>query len=260
MSYNDCNDMPYYILENIKANPKYYAFTNENILKAREDSAFMGDIIVANKDLIFMAIQKYCRKSSDLIAEQYRIDKADLLQEARIGMMRAIRKFDISKGYKFSTYAVVIFIRDVQAYLNSRVPTLKLPPKAQDILFKLRKYELQCNKENKEYNLEEACADLGILPESAYKAVRMSQTLYFDDMELLEESEDTCNEAIHNLNAQDYVNIISVELTDIQKQIFERILQGHSIYKINRELKVKRKDISKVISIASEILGESNEI
>lgn len=51
----------------------------------------------------------------------------DLVQEARMGLMHAARRFDPSKGNKFSTYAVTCAHASVLRYLNRRAPTVRTP-------------------------------------------------------------------------------------------------------------------------------------
>ncbi|MEJ2563956.1 MAG: sigma-70 family RNA polymerase sigma factor [Anaerolineales bacterium] len=53
-------------------------------------------LILANVRLVFSVAKKYCGRGMPLM---------DLVQEGHIGLMRAAKKFDYKRGYKFSTYA-----------------------------------------------------------------------------------------------------------------------------------------------------------
>ncbi len=51
----------------------------------------------------------------------------DLLQVGSMGLLRAIERFDLEKGYAFSTFAVPYIRGEIQHYLRDKSPTLKMP-------------------------------------------------------------------------------------------------------------------------------------
>jgi RNA polymerase sigma-B factor len=51
----------------------------------------------------------------------------DLLQVGSMGLLRAIDRFDLDKGYAFSTFAVPYIRGEIQHYLRDKSPTLKVP-------------------------------------------------------------------------------------------------------------------------------------
>lgn len=51
----------------------------------------------------------------------------DLLQVGSMGLLRAIERFDMDKGYAFSTFAVPYIRGEIQHYLRDKSPTLKMP-------------------------------------------------------------------------------------------------------------------------------------
>nr|WP_305808199.1 RNA polymerase sigma factor SigF [Synechococcus sp. PCC 7502] len=51
----------------------------------------------------------------------------DLLQVGSMGLLRAIDRFDMDKGYAFSTFAVPYIRGEIQHYLRDKSPTLKMP-------------------------------------------------------------------------------------------------------------------------------------
>jgi RNA polymerase sigma-B factor len=51
----------------------------------------------------------------------------DLMQVGSMGLLRAIDRFDLDKGYAFSTFAVPYIRGEIQHYLRDKSPTLKMP-------------------------------------------------------------------------------------------------------------------------------------
>lgn len=55
------------------------------------------------------------------------IEFADLIQEGNLGLMKAIEKFDVSKGIKFSTYAVQWIRQTISRAMSNKARTIRLP-------------------------------------------------------------------------------------------------------------------------------------
>jgi len=57
----------------------------------------------------------------------------DLLQVGCIGLIRAIERFDVTRGHAFSTFAMPYIRGEIQHYLRDKSPSLKLPRRWQDL-------------------------------------------------------------------------------------------------------------------------------
>jgi RNA polymerase primary sigma factor len=96
------------------------------------------EIATANMSLVYSQVNKYVRRfglSQD--------DKDELNQQGVIGLMRAIDKFDLSKGYMFSTYALRWIYQTISRYHQSlmRNRLIALPVHIQEELSHLNKIE-----------------------------------------------------------------------------------------------------------------------
>ena len=92
----------------------------EKILnKAIQNSIYYRDKFIKNNQRLVLNIaSKYLSKCKSL-------DLIDLIQEGNIGMMRALEKFDLSLGYKFSTYATNWIKQAIRQVIDEKDSTIK---------------------------------------------------------------------------------------------------------------------------------------
>lgn len=98
------------------------------------------------------------------IAKRYKqsgMPLADLIQEGNLGLMHAITKFEISKGFKFSTYATWWIRQAITRGIADTARTIRLPVHAGEQLRRIRKVQTQMTiKLGREPTLAELAAEL----------------------------------------------------------------------------------------------------
>ena len=101
------------------------------------------------------------------IANQYRksgLPMEDISQEANIGLIKAVDRFDWRKGFKFSTYAIWWIKQAIRRYISSQSTHIKFPAGSRHTIWKI-------DKLRKEYHEE-----FGVFPEDSEIAELMGMS------------------------------------------------------------------------------------
>ncbi len=114
-------------------------------------------LIVANSRLVISIAKKNMGRGLPLI---------DLIQEGNIGLMRAAKKFDYRRGFKFSTYATWWIRQAITRAISNKSRTIRIPAHMGDKISKLmRTKNLMKQQLHREPSMEELAQSLEIPPQ-----------------------------------------------------------------------------------------------
>lgn len=133
--------------------------SNTVLLSEYHDSEEMKafeQLVVDNMKLV----QKVASRYVNYVNHQLSFD--DLVSEGTIGLIKAIRKFDVKKDVQFSTYAVWWIRQKIIRAITDTGTTVRIPVHMFDTVVRIKRKEMKYLLEDQKPNVDEICRELNI--------------------------------------------------------------------------------------------------
>jgi RNA polymerase primary sigma factor len=186
------------------------------LIAVKDGQAAQEHLIKANSRLVVSVAKKYVGRGVPFL---------DLIQEGNIGLIRAVKKFDYRRGYKFSTYATWWIRQAVTRAIADQGRTIRVPVHMYEQINRLTRTSRQLVQElGRDPTTEEIAERLGVPPRKVEQIIRVSQRPLSLEMPVGEEEDSYLGDFIEDAEADSPTDSASqTMLRGVIDEIFESL-------------------------------------
>lgn len=243
-------------------NKNYYEKDINNLDKAGIKNLFKRYKEKGEKEVRDILIEKHLY-IAEILSKKYAnrgIEYDDIYQVACIGLIYAIDRFDINKGYEFSSFATPTIIGEIKKYFRDKGWTIRVPRRIQELSKKINNAKIQLSQQlQRSPNIEDIANYLKCSEEEVLEALEASKVYTPQSLDVTYDSNNDDKEVnlaeligeediyFSKIENNDFIMKTMDKLNEIERKILvERYFNKKTQVAIAKNLDISQMTVSRI--------------